>query len=312
MADVPRARDLHEYWARLRAGECSIQTFSVDQALAAGVPQSVARHPNQVLAHGYLEDADRFDAGLFGVSPREAEIKDPQQRLFLECSWAALEDAGYGGERGDLRVSVFAGPAATLPAVHVLGDRRAERADEYAAVLGSAKDFIATRVAYKLDLTGPAVTVADRLLDLAGCRSPGLREPARLRKRPGDRRRRPRPGPPHRRLPVDPRRDLLALGLLSSLRRRRRRHGPWQGGAVRAPALDDALADGDRLRAVILGSAMNNDGRARAGFTAPSLAGQADAVAEALERSQVDPRSLVYIETHGTATELGDAIEIAA
>ena len=271
-----------------------------------------------VQAEGYLADVELFDAAFFGFSPREAEILDPQHRLFLECAWEALE-------RRRLRPRTLpparsaSSPAPSISTYllyNLLADPQLlDAVGGCQALIGNDKDFLATRVSYKLNLRGPEPHRADRLLDLAGRRPPGLpgacsagecdmalaggvsiaRAAARrlpLRRRAASSR------PTATAAPSTPTRQGTVFG-----------NGV---GVVVLKRLADALADGDHVHAVIRGSAVNNDGAAKVGFTAPSVDGQAEVIAAALAVAGVDPETIGYVEAHGTGTPLGDPIEIAA
>ena len=179
----PGRGDVGELWSNLRAGVETITFFTDDELRAAGVPEAQFADPSYVRARGVLDDADRFDAGFFGYSPREAELIDPQQRLFLECAWEALEHAGYDPERYAGPVGVFAGVEPEhLPASTTLSRTTsvAGRGGRHPSVtIGNDKDFLATRVSYKLDLRGPSVTVQTACSTSLVAVHTGLPEPAR-------------------------------------------------------------------------------------------------------------------------------------
>ncbi|MEM9291841.1 MAG: amino acid adenylation domain-containing protein [Acidobacteriota bacterium] len=315
----PGAEDVDTLWRRLMAGEELITGFSDDQLEAGGLAPDDPSDPLWVKRGGVLEDVDRFDAAFFGYSPREAEGLDPQQRLFLEVAWHALEDAGYGDPellaRRGLRVGVFAGTgASTYLRYHLLANASAARSlGEYQLLLGNDKDFLATRVSYKLDLKGPAVVVqsacstslvavhmaAESLaagecdLAIAGGANVRLPQRAGYRYEQG--------------MILSPDGHCRAFDADA--------RGTVPGNGVAAVVLRPAgAADaaGDPVRAVVKGSAINNDGSLKAGYTAPSVEGQAQVLADALAAADIDPRTVGYIEAHGTGTELGDPIEVAA
>ncbi len=301
----PGARSVEGLWRNLCSGVESITFFSERELAAAGVPADLIADPAYVKAKGVLPDADLFDASLFGFTPREAERTDPQHRLLLECAWEVLDLAGYGEEEHAGPVGVFLGAEVSdyLPWRRFDPDRN----------FGSRPDFLATRVSYKLNLRGPSLTVqtacstslvavhlaCKSLLDgecdlaLAGGASLDVpQESGRLYQEGGVY----APDGHCRAF------DAAAQGMV-----------PGNGvGVVVLKRLEDALADGDRIRAVIRGSAVNNDGAGKVGFTAPSVEGQARAISEALGLARVAADSIGYIEAHGTATPLGDPIEIAA
>ncbi|HSF40968.1 MAG TPA: SDR family NAD(P)-dependent oxidoreductase [Thermoanaerobaculia bacterium] len=309
----PQAPTLEAFWTLLQNGVEAVSFFSAEELAAAGIPAGMLAQPNFVKAGAFLEDADLFDAEFFELSPREAEMIDPQQRLLLECAVQALERAGYAGTSRP--VGVFAGTGQNSYLYNNLLSRPelVESVGPFALGLANERDFVATRIAYKLNLSGPAVTVQTACstslvavhlacqsllagecdLALAGgasVKSPQksgyLHHPGGITSPDG-----------HCRAF-----DAGAQGTVSG-----------QGaGVVVLKLLEDALADGDPIHAVIKGSAVNNDGSLKAGFTAPSRDGQARVIRAAQLRAGVDPDSIAYVEAHGTATPLGDPIEIAA
>ncbi|WP_395823741.1 amino acid adenylation domain-containing protein [Archangium minus] len=309
----PGARDVDEFWRNLREGVESIRFYSPEEMVALGADPALARDPSFIRAASSMEGVEQFDAGLFGYSPREAELMDPQHRLFLECAWEALEAAGYSPRtRQGASVGVFAGlaPNGYLPFAHLLGNLSSEVLPRFVA--GSA-DFLATRVSYKLNLRGPSLTlqtacstslVAVHLacqslrsgecgMALAGGVSVKVaRVPGYFHQEGGI----ASPDGHCRAFDAQGQGTLFGNGM----------------GLVVLKRLTDALADGDRIHAVIRGTAINNDGSAKVGFTAPSVDSQAEVVSRALAAAGVGPETIGYIEAHGTATPLGDPIEIAA
>ncbi|AKT38862.1 hybrid non-ribosomal peptide synthetase/type I polyketide synthase [Chondromyces crocatus] len=309
----PGARTLDAFWHNLWAGIESIAFYSAEELLAAGVPSDIVANPAYVRAKGELEDIDLFDAEFFGIPPREAAVLDPQQRLFLECAHEALENAGYGGEDRPGPVGVFAGAGINGYLLFNLHGRTRSLAGDYQLFISSDKDFLATRAAYKLNLTGPAITVqsacstslaavhmACRSLiedqcDMALAGGVAVSVPQRA-------------GYMHQEGMI-----LAPDGHCRAFDANASGTVPGSGlGVVVLKRLRDALADGDCIHAVIKGSAMNNDGAAKVGYTAPSVEGQARVIEEALEVAGVEPETIGYIEAHGTGTPLGDPIEIAA
>jgi phthiocerol/phenolphthiocerol synthesis type-I polyketide synthase E len=311
---VPGAASPEAFWQLLRGGRESICRFDRAQLLAAGVPPALADDPRLIAARGILDDVDLFDAALFGMSDREAAITDPQHRLFLECCWEALESAGYapgaGGVTGVYAGSCYSGHLhrQALPAIDAT-----DAADLYQALIGNDKDFLCVRVADKLRLEGPAIAIQTACstslvavhmgcqgllagecdLALAGGVSIRLPQIFAFRHVEGmilspDGHCRPY--------------DAQAAGTVSG-----------DGvGVVLLKRLADAEADGDVIRAVIRGSAINNDGGRKVGFTAPGVKGQTKVIAEALAVAGVSPASIGYVEGHGTGTKLGDPLEVAA
>jgi phthiocerol/phenolphthiocerol synthesis type-I polyketide synthase E len=311
----PGAADIDAFWDNLVAGRDTISRFTNDELTASGLEPALAGDPAYVPAKGVLEDADRFDAGLFGFSPREAEALDPQQRVFLECVWHALEDAGIDQHRTPHRIGLFAGASFSSYLLYNIMANPAMLASLGRAhiLMSNDKDFLATRVSYKLGLTGPSMSVqtacstsltavhlaVQSLLngecDVAVAGGVSVSSPLRegYLFTPG--------------------------GILSPDGTCRPFDGSAAGtvagngvGAVVLRRLDDAVTSGDRIDAVIRGTAVNNDGGDKVGYTAPSVNGQASVIAEALAVAGVNACEIGYVETHGTGTPLGDPIEIAA
>ena len=310
----PGAKNIRTYWQNLCQGVESISFFTREQLEAAGVDTSDYNAPYTVKAGGVLEDIDFFDAAFFDFTPREAEITDPQQRLFLECAWEALEDAGYDLAMYTGRVGVYAGSSMStyLFQLHTRPDI-IQSVDSLQLLIGNDKDHLTTRVCYKLDLRGPGVTVSttcstslvavhlacQSLLDyhcdmvLAGGVSIQVPQAVMYTYQEGG--------------IISPDGHCRAFD--------ERAGGTIFGngtGIVVLKRLSDALADKDSIYAVIRGSAINNDGTLKSGYTAPGVEGQAEVISEALASAEVDPATISYIETHGTGTPLGDPIEIAA
>ncbi len=310
---VPGAPDVEAFWELLREGREAVRFLSEDELRAAGVPERVRRSPRFVGAVSDIPGIDLFDAGFFGFSPKEAEVMDPQIRLFLESAWAALEDAGYDPAtfRGPVGICAGAGASGYLQE-HVAPNR------DIVASLGglqvniaNAIDSLTTLVSYKLNLTGPSFAVQTACstslvaVHLA-CQSllSGECDMALA-------------GGVSVKLPAFPGYLHQEGGILSRDGHTRafdaRASGTIMGsgvGIVVLRRMGDALADGDAIHAVIRGSAVNNDGSAKGGYTAPSVSGHARAVAEALGVARLPPETIGYVETHGTGTELGDPIEI--
>jgi len=311
----PGADTLEEFWALLREGREGITDLTDEEILAAGVPASALADPAYVKRVGVLRDIESFDAAFFGYSPREAEAMEPAHRIFLECAWEALENAGCDPSRFPGAVGVYAGtgePSYTHNNVLARPEVVAALGD-FQVNVGSNKDFFATRTAYKLDLRGPAVGVqtgcstslvavhlaAQALLNrecdvaLAGGSSVNV---------------------PHRTgYQWQPAGILSQDGYCRAFDARATgTQGGNGAGVVVLKRLEDAVRDGDTIHAVIRGSAVNNDGALKIAFTAPSVEGQAAVIGEALAAADVDPETIRYVEGHGSGTELGDPIEIAA
>ncbi|WP_246258185.1 non-ribosomal peptide synthetase/type I polyketide synthase [Amycolatopsis anabasis] len=310
----PGAPDIPSFWQNLRDGVESITPLSDEELLAEGVPRDVFSRPQYVRAAPILTDVDQFDAPFFNINAREAALLDPQQRLFLETAWHALEDAGRGPGT-DTDVGVFAG--ANMPAYlmsNLLGGSRIVMSPAvFELQIHNDKDYLASRTSFLLGLTGPAVTVqtacssslvavhqASQAL-LAGECGTALAGGVCVRV-------------PHR---VG---YLYEEGLIYSPDGHCRPfdadgRGTVFGngvGVVVLRRLEDAVADGDNVLAVLRASAVNNDGSDKVGYTAPSVAGQERLVAAALAASGVEANTITAMEAHGTATQVGDPIEIKA
>ncbi len=312
----PGANDIESFWRNLVHGVESVTVLPGQEPAAAGA--QAARH---VQAASSVSDIEQFDAPFFGYTPREAELMDPQQRLFLECAWEALESAGRPPDRCRGQVGVYAGAGMNTYLINNVHPSRGfppgctflASADELQVLLGSERDFLPTRVSYKLNLLGPSVNVQTACstalvavhlacqgllngecdLALAGAatvltpQGAGyFHQPDMIWSSDG-----------HCRA-FDARADGTVFG-----------NGV---GVVALKLLSEALADGDPIQAVIKGSAVNNDGGVKAGFTAPSVEGQARLIGEALAIAGVDAGSIGYVEAHGTGTALGDPMEVAA
>lgn len=310
----PGARNISEFWDNLRNGVESTKPFSRGELEASGVPQSAFDNPDFIPVGSVIEDIDLFDAAFFGFSPREAESIDPQQRIFLETAWHALEDAGYDPESFPGLIGVYGGCAMSTYLQHLQSNPRFMALLGYLQVyIGNDKDYLTTHVSYKLDLRGPSFSVqtacstsllaaavaADHLLshqcDMALAGGVCVRvpqetgyyfEPGGIFSPDG-----------HCRVF-----DEQAAGVVFG-------NGV---GIVVLKRLSDALADGDAINAVLRGWAVNNDGAAKASYAAPSLEGQTDVITRAQERAGVSPGTITYVEAHGTGTSVGDPIEIAA
>jgi non-ribosomal peptide synthase protein (TIGR01720 family) len=311
----PRAKNVDELWRLLRDGVEAISFFTDEELIAAGIDAARVREPNYVKAKGVLENVELFDASFFGFSPREAEIMDPQQRVFIECAWEALESAGYGAEkRRTSAVGLFGGVSLNSYLFNLFSNPGLiESIGFFQTTLVNDRDYLTTRVSYELNLKGPSLNVqtgcstslvavhlaCQSLLDyhcdmaLAGGVSITIPSKSGYLYQPG--------------------------GVASPDGHCRAFDAGAQGtvngngvGIVVLKRVEDALADGDNILAVIRGSAINNDGSHKIGFTAPSVEGQAQVIAEAHAVADVSADSISYVETHGTGTVLGDPIEIAA
>ncbi|WP_242053734.1 type I polyketide synthase [Nostoc sp. FACHB-888] len=310
---LPGTKNIAEFWHNLCDGVETISRFNDEELIVAGVDPSLLNNPNYIKVGAVLEDIDLFDAGFFGFNPKEAEMTDPQHRLFLECAWEALENAGYDVQRSESRIGVYAGASLNNYLPFKLNIDQIGSAHSFQKLIGNDKDFLSTRVSYKLNLTGPSLTIqtacstslvatalaCQSLLnyqcDMALAGGASIRVPQKT-------------GYLHQ-----------EGGILSPDGHCRAFDAKAKGtiigngvGIVLLKRLSDAIADGDHIYAVIKGSAINNDGSGKVGYTAPSVNGQAEAIAEAIALADIEPETITYIETHGTGTALGDPIEIAA
>jgi phthiocerol/phenolphthiocerol synthesis type-I polyketide synthase E len=311
----PRARDLRQLWRNLRDGVEAVTFFSDEELLAAGIPAERLRDTRYVKAGSVLEGVDGFDAGFFGYSAREAEIMDPQQRLFLEHAWEALEGAGYTPETYDGLIGVYAGVAWNTYLLSNLTTHRElfDGGGAFQVFITNDKDFMPTKVSYKLNLKGPSVVVqtscSTSLVAVhMACLSLLSYECDMALA-----------GGVTVKVPQIEGYYALDGGLASPDGHCRsfdaRAAGTIFGsgvGVVTLKRLADALADGDHIHAVIKGSAINNDGSLKVSYTAPSVEGQAEVIASAQAIAGVDPETIGYVEAHGTGTSLGDPIEVTA
>jgi acyl transferase domain-containing protein len=310
----PGARSPGELWHNLRDGVDAVRRLSDEEMDALGVPPEVRRDPSWIPVTALPEGIEELDAPFFGISHREAEITDPQQRLFLEACWEALEDAGHQPGTAGV-VGVFGGATTSSYLYFNLSRNRqvAATVDPLQLVVGNAVDSLATRVSYKLDLKGPSQSVqcacSSSLVAVHFACQSLLAEECDLALAGGVS------------IQVDQRggyrfaeESILAPdGVCRPFDAEAR--GTVFGGGVGVVALkrlEDALADGDAIRAVILGTAINNDGAFKVGYTAPSVDGQAAVITEALAVAGVDAGTISYLEAHGTGTSLGDPIEVQA
>ncbi len=311
----PGSRTLGEFWQNLCNGVESISFFSQAELLASGVPSALLDDPNYVRAGAVLDDVELFDASFFGYNPREAEIMDPQHRLFLECAWEALESAGYDSARYSGQIGVYASAGINSYLLNNLQSNRdlMQSVGGYQTFIANDKDFVPTRVSYKLNLRGPSVNVQTACssslvaihlacqglltgecdMALAGGISINLPQKAGY---VYQERGIASPDGHCRAFDANARGTVRGSGV----------------GIVVLKRLSEAIADRDLIYAVVKGSAINNDGSVKVGYTAPSVEGQARVIAEAQAVAGVAPETLSYVEAHGTGTEIGDPIEVAA
>jgi len=310
----PGANDWREFWANLTAGKDCIRHFSDDELLRAGVPEKTLKRPDYVKAAPVIDNFDRFDARFFEYSPREARMMDPQQRILLEEAWHALEDAGVDpGRAPDSRIGAYMGAGGVVTSYLLAHPSLQAGATGGLEHLANDKDFLATKLAYKLNLTGPAINVqtacstsmvavhlaCQAILDgecemaLAGAATVRVPQVQGYLHRAGD-----IMSPDGRCRAYDAEAEGTVFGSGS--------------GVVVLKHVEDAIAAGDRIYAVILGSAINNDGAEKTSFTASSTPGQARAMAAAFAAAEVDPSTIGLVEGHGTGTVVGDPLEVEA
>jgi acyl transferase domain-containing protein len=310
----PGAPDLDRFWSRLRAGDDLLTTFTDAELAAAGVPERVRRDPRYVPRAAVLPDAFDFDHEFFGYTRREAKLLDPQQRILLEVAWELLETIGYSGGAGEQAIGVFAGASMNTYLTNVVARACDPLSyDGTALMIANDKDYLTTRISYKLGLTGPSVNVQTACstslvavhvavqsliagecdIALAGGVSviansfPGYVFSEGMMFSPDGRCR-----------PFDA--DAAGTTFGDGV------------GLVALKRLAEAIEDGDRILAVVKGSAINNDGSDKIGYTAPSFEGQRAVITEAHAVAGVDSDTITLVEAHGTATALGDPIEFAA
>ena len=312
----PGAPDLEAFWQNLREGVESITFFSNEELISAGIDTTTLNQPHYVKANGVLSSVEWFDAAFFDFSPREAEVTDPQHRLFLECAVEALDNAGIAPDTDEYSVGVYAGVGMNTYLFNNLSknlEQLSESVGTYQLLIENDKDFLPTRVSYKLNLKGPSVNIQtacstslvavhlacrsllDAECDVALAGGVAVRVPQQVG-------------------------YWYQEGMISSPDGHCRAFDAQAQGTVGSNGvgivvlkrLEEAIADGDSIQAVIKGSAINNDGALKVGYTAPSVEGQAVVISKAQANADIKAESLSYIEAHGTGTALGDPIEIAA
>jgi amino acid adenylation domain-containing protein/FkbM family methyltransferase len=311
----PGAQNIEQFWRNLQAGEESITFFTDEELMGSGIDNELLQNPDYVKASGMLEGIDRFDASFFGISPREAEMMDPQHRLFLEICWEVIEGAGYNPEvyRGLIGVYAGVGMNTYLLSNLISNAELLKSTGGLQFFIGNDKDFVPTRVSYKLNLKGPSINVNTACstslvnvqlacqglmsyqCDMALAGGVTIHVPQKsgyLYQEEGV---------------VSPDGHCRAFdsGAKGTV-------GGSGAGVVMLKRLDDAIKDGDMIYAVIKGAAMNNDGSMKVGYTAPGVQGQIEVINRAIEMAEINPETITYMETHGTGTALGDPIEVQA
>ncbi|MEO6966150.1 MAG: SDR family oxidoreductase [Acidobacteriaceae bacterium] len=310
----PGASDLDTYWKNLAEGVESIATLTPEEMRASGIPDHISRLPGYINASPVLEGIDQFDAQFFGFSARDAALTDPQHRLFLESAWEALEDAGYDAEVFARPIGVFGGSEMSTYLYHLSQNQDSLKyIDGMQLMVTNDKDHLCTQVSYRLNLTGPSIAVqttcSTSLVAISlACES--------LHNHRCDM---ALAGGVTVRVPQKGGYFYAAGSILSPDGHCRPFDVNAQGtvvgsgvGIVALRRLSDALADGDNIRAVILGTGINNDGSAKVGYTAPSTPGQVEVIRSAHRMSGISPETIGYVEAHGTGTILGDPIEVSA
>jgi acyl transferase domain-containing protein len=309
----PGAKNLDEYWDNLKNGRETVSFFTDEEIEAAGVSRDVMEQPNYVKARGLLEDQEYFDSTFFNYTPIEASVMDPQVRIFHQCCWHGLEHAGYGPHSGNQLIGLYAGASIALnwEAYHLF-NRRTNAVLGYAATY-LRKDFICTRISYRLGLKGPAfylqTACSTSLVAMHLACQALINSECRMALAGGV-------SLTHQGTAG----YLYTEGMVGSKDGHCRAFDAEASGTVRGEGagvvvlkmLDRARKDGDTIHAIVKGTAINNDGDRKVGFTAPSINGQAEVIWAALQMAEVEPESISYIETHGTGTRLGDPVEVNA
>lgn len=311
----PDANNIDSFWQNLQNAVESIHFFTDEELASRGVDLTLLNNNQYVKAGTVLEDIELFDASFFGFTPRDAEITDPQHRIFMECVWEALENAGYDSETYTGQISLFAGTTVSNYLLSNLYPNQdfIKSADTFQIFIGNDKDHLPTQISYKLNLKGPSINVqttcstslvgvhlaCQSLLngesDIALAGGVSIQVPQKtgyLYTEGGIN----SPDGHCRAFDAQAQGTIFGSGL----------------GVVVLKRLEDAVADGDCIHALIKASAINNDGSLKVGYTAPSVDGQREVILEALALAGVEPETINYIEAHGTATPLGDPIEITA
>ena len=310
----PKAENVGQYWDNLISARDCFSDFSIDQIVSEGVPREVAERSNYVKRSPVIEDAKGFDNRVFRYSPKEAELIDPHQRIMLECAWEAMENAGYDPHRFPGLIGIWAGSGVNNYLLkNIISQGAFEDIVDFQTITSNDKDYLASRIAYNMNLRGPAVVVQ------TACSTSLVAV------------------------------NMACLGLLTYqcdmalagaafLQTPRARGYLYREGEIFSPdgfcrsfdkdangtvlgegcgivvlrRLEDAVADNDHIWAVIKGSAVNNDGANRAGYTAPGIQGQMELLTIAQTMAGIGPEEISYIEAHGTGTQLGDPIEVSA
>ena len=310
----PGAENVEQLWKNLLDKKNSISTWSVDE-IDPSIPAELRNDPDYVKARGVISDADKFDAVFFGVNPKVAALMDPQQRVFLETAWAALEDAAYDPAQFSGLIGVYAGMGNnTYFTRNVIGHPELiEQVGDFAVMTANEKDYIATRLAFEFDLRGPALSIHTACSTSLVAIAQAFKA---LRDGECDM---ALAGGIALTVPFNSGIVYNEGGMYSPDGSTRTFDAEGKGtsfsdgtGIIVLKRLEDAIRDNDQIYATIKGAALNNDGSDKASFTAPSVRGQAEVIAMAQADAGVSPSEISYVETHGTATPLGDPIEVEA
>lgn len=315
-ARFPGAKNIEQFWENLCQAKESITFYNDSDLLNLGIPKNVLNNPLYVKAKGVIKNGDHFDAEFFNIAPREAEVLDPQQRIFLECVWHALEDAGYVSEELAGKIAVFAGQSSihTYQQTYLSKNENLKKiVGDYLIHISNSADFLANRVSYKFNFSGPSINVQtgcstslvavcnaaqaliNRQCDLAIAGGVSLNMPLNS-------------GYLYQEGMI-----LSPDGHCRAFDEKAAGTVPGNGvGVIILKRLSEAQRDGDHIEAVIKGFAVNNDGSHKVGFTAPSKQGQMEVIRASLQMADCSTNEIGYIETHGTGTRQGDPIEISA
>ncbi|MEM9079790.1 MAG: HAD-IIIC family phosphatase, partial [Verrucomicrobiota bacterium] len=318
---LPESPNVHQFWQNLLDGKECLSQLTDEELLSAGVePSSVRNDPSYLPVKGIMPDVENFDAAFFGIIPKEAKYMDPQQRVFLELTWECIEDAGYNPETYPGKIGLWAGNYLdTYVIANLVTDREflknwipSIQVGSLQAELGNDKDYLTTRVAFKLNLRGPAMTVQTACSTSLVAISQAAQA---LRSGSCDM---AMAGGVTITLPEKKGYYYTPDGMLSGDGSCRAFDEKASGtvfsngaGIVLLKRLEDAQRDGDHIHAVIKGYALNNDGGTKHSYTAPSIDGQAGVITDAIKDANIDPSTISYVEAHGTGTPLGDPIEVA-
>ncbi|MCU0287786.1 MAG: type I polyketide synthase [Acidobacteria bacterium] len=311
----PGANNIDEFWNNLENGVECIKIYTDEELIEAGIAPEVLKNPFYMKAKGEVKDVDMFDASFFGINPREAEVTDPQHRMLLECAWESMENAGYDSSKYNGLIGVYAGKSMDYYLLLNVFPRIKKEisAGSLQAAIGNDKDSLTTTISYRMNLTGPAITIqtsssTSLVAVCVACQSL-LTYQCDIALAGGI-----TAGPP-----IKSGYLFQSGGIWSNDGHTRAFDAESTGfvpgagmGLVTLKRLDEALADGDNIWAVIKGFAVNNDGCKKVSYAAPSVDAQAIVVAQAIASAGVHPETIGYIETHGTGTNLGDPIEMTA